>query len=45
VLREELELVEVPIVDVCWRTLRVDGAQEVDLESLSEFLAVLVAAL
>ena len=45
VLREELELVEVPIVDVVLAYLaRVEGAQEVDLESLSEFL-VLVAAL
>ena len=45
VLREELELVEVPIVDVVLAYLaRLEGAEELDLESLSEFL-VLVAAL
>ena len=45
VLREELELVEVPIVDVVLAYLAgIEGAQEIDLESLSEFL-VLVAAL
>jgi segregation and condensation protein A len=45
VLRDELELVEVPIVDVVLAYLaQVEGADEVDLESLSEFL-VLVAAL
>jgi segregation and condensation protein A len=45
VLREELELVEVPIVAVVLAYLaEIEGAEEVDLESLSEFL-VLVAAL
>ena len=45
VLREELELVEVPIVDVVLAYLaQLEGAEEIDLESLSEFL-VLVAAL
>ena len=45
VLREELELVEVPIVTVVLAYLaEIEGAEEVDLESLSEFL-VLVAAL
>jgi segregation and condensation protein A len=45
VLRDELELVEVPIVAVVLAYLaQVEGADEVDLESLSEFL-VLVAAL
>ena len=45
VLREELELVEVPVVDVVLAYLvQLEGAKEIDLESLSEFL-VLVAAL
>jgi segregation and condensation protein A len=45
VLREELELVEVPVVDVVLAYLaRVEGAQEVDLESLSEFLVLVAAA-
>ena len=45
VLREELELVEVPIVTVVLAYLaEIEGADEIDLESLSEFL-VLVAAL
>jgi segregation and condensation protein A len=45
VLREELELVEVPIVAVVLAYLaEIEDAEEVDLESLSEFL-VLVAAL
>jgi segregation and condensation protein A len=45
VLRDELELVEVPIVDVVLAYLaQLDGAEAIDLESLSEFL-VLVAAL
>ena len=45
VLREELELVEVPIVAVVLAYLaEIEGADEIDLESLSEFL-VLVAAL
>ena len=45
VLRDELELVEVPIVDVVLAYLaELEGAEEIDLESLSEFL-LLVAAL
>ena len=45
VLRDELELVEVPIVDVVVAYLvELEGSPEIDLESLSEFL-VLVAAL
>jgi segregation and condensation protein A len=45
VLRDELELVEVPIVEVVLAYLAgLEGAEEIDLESLSEFL-VLVAAL
>jgi segregation and condensation protein A len=45
VLREELELVEVPIVTVVLAYLeQLEAAEEIDLESLSEFL-VLVAAL
>jgi segregation and condensation protein A len=45
VLREELELVEVPIVDVVLAYLaQIEQSEEIDLESLSEFL-VLVAAL
>ena len=45
VLRDELELVEVPIVDVVLAYLaQMEQSDEIDLESLSEFL-VLVAAL
>jgi segregation and condensation protein A len=45
VLRDELELVEVPIVEVVLAYLaELEGAEEIDLESLSEFL-LLVAAL
>ena len=45
VLRDELEFVEVPIVEVVLAYLeQLEGADEIDLESLSEFL-VLVAAL
>jgi segregation and condensation protein A len=45
VLRDELELVEVPIVAVVLAYLaQIEGEGEIDLESLSEFL-VLVAAL
>ncbi len=45
VLRDELELVEVPIVEVVLAYLaQLEGAEAIDLESLSEFL-VLVAAL
>jgi segregation and condensation protein A len=45
VLREELELVEVPIVDVVLAYLaQMEQSEGIDLESLSEFL-VLVAAL
>jgi segregation and condensation protein A len=45
VLRDELELVEVPIADVVLAYIgELESSEEIDLESLSEFL-VLVAAL